>query len=648
MSPKALPALLAVLVATPGLAQVSFADKIPQNYTFNAADCGEDQLADLRYEFTVENLTMVSYALYLYENFDTCPQLQTVTPTRVIQDFGSFVSLTAANRFLPSDEAEDVIAPRKILGDEICDDGVRSNYILCLYLADVQPQVDAGIPIVQNNVFLDEATEITVDTSIPGRPTLGTPVGKDNAVTLAIENRDDITDDGESITYVIQYRSCDPDAVETAVDGGTITGPDGGVIDTSCGAVVSLTEVSQSSLTVSGLTNDVDYEFRVALVDNFDNQGPFSAFVTATPDPGFTPGSTYNGDPNPLSVKPPSGGCDPGLAAEEADACGQTESEPGFPVLRVFGAAMLAAMLIRRRRRRSSAALLGLLVFGLAGSAAAYPGQVTASFKVGPYIPSIDLEEHGGTNTTGTNGPYIYPVYRCFFQTSESFPPRGILPMPEIDVDFHLFDLFGSLELGVGVAGMQARGKAFANTPENAALVSDGRCGVPGDNDVEFSLLLIKPRLSYRFDVLHDYLGIPLVPYGRGALIGAGYAFSRDGKWDQNPLPAGASANAGGHRNPLGARLGFEGALGLQVGVNWVDLVHMWTLSTHLRSILRTGKLPKARPKSRVGNIYFFLEAVYSEIDTFRQPGIKLGPRDPFFGGTLPYTINGGFTVELN
>jgi len=309
---------------------------------------------------------------------------------------------------------------------------------------------------------------------------------------------------------------------------------------------------------------------------------------------------------------------------------------------------ILCAVAPRRARRtagRVSAAVVAVVL--LAGvPAQAYFGQMTLSMKAGPYVPAIDNEV--------VDGQKVYPVYRCFFQGANTFPPGGLLPLPEIDADWHLFDLFGSLEFGVGLAATQARGFARAQTDYNQGEIAAGRCGDAGEESVELSLLFVKPRLSYRFDVLHDYLGIPLVPYARVGLVGACYFFSRYGSWDQQPFVNDDDVNTRGNLNPLGARLGYEVGGGMMFGLDWVDLTRWWKILNRIPKNYRTEGLNLFRwdtgtetKSSVLDNAYIFVEGVYSEIDSFRQPGLILSPASYLFVGTFPVLFNVGFAVEL-
>jgi hypothetical protein len=264
-------------------------------------------------------------------------------------------------------------------------------------------------------------------------------------------------------------------------------------------------------------------------------------------------------------------------------------------------------------------ALMLSLVVLAAGPALAYPGQLTTTIKLGPYVPAIDTEVR--------NGERITPIYSCFFENG--ILPLGINPMAGVDLDLHIFDLFGSLEAGVGLSFTQARGTALS---VDAGGATGGCGGGTGTSSVELSIGMMRPALTYRLDPLLDYFGFPLVPYARVGLLGAVYAFTADGAWD--------SPSSGGAKNPLGVRFGWEGAVGLMLALDFIDMRQFWSLVAN-----RTWP---AVHKSRIlEHSYLVLEAQTQSIDSFGQPGLVLTPEDRLFGTRLPLMVNIGVAMEI-
>lgn len=250
--------------------------------------------------------------------------------------------------------------------------------------------------------------------------------------------------------------------------------------------------------------------------------------------------------------------------------------------------------------------------------AAAYPGQLTTTIKVGPYVPAIDSEVRDGEKIT--------PIYSCFFE--DGILPMGINPMLGVDLDLHVFDLFGSLEAGVGLSFTQARGTALS-----VASTTTGACGGgEGTGSVELTIGMMRPALTYRLDPLLDYFGFPLVPYARVGLLGAVYAFTADGAWD-NPT------SSNGH-NPLGLRFGWEGAVGLMLALDFIDMRQFW-------SLVANRSWPPLHKSRILEHAFLLVEAQTQSIDTFGQPGLVLTPEDRVFGTRLPLMVNIGVAMEI-
>jgi MYXO-CTERM domain-containing protein len=507
----------------------------------------------------------------------------------------------------------------QLMGEGACDaTGKRGIFLLCLYMYDITLDQVASF-----NIPMD------IDTQVPDEPTVATTAG-DGRLTVAVGGVDDTA--GDIYSYIVQYRPCafagDLDA--GVPDGGGTATVDGGIrLDepSTCDSLFLYTQTTEdnSPFEITGLVNGRTYEVRVAARDDFGNTSGFSAEVTDTPEQALSPLDLYEGTPNPFSVEGPD------FEELTQGNCSST-GKSGNMGLALLGGLVL---LLRRRSRTARRALgngraLSSLVVGLAlvgGLGAAAPasadiGQLTVGAKVGPYYPAIDREVAGGQ--------LIYPIYKCFFD-DRTFPAAAV------DIDVHVFDLVGSLELGLGMGFTQLVGTELPLEAGSAANVGTRTCVEPPRNanpdSVELTLAFLKPQVTYRLDPLLDYFGFPLVPYGRAALVGAGYAWTRKGAFDND------SANVG--QNPLGVRFGYELALGMMLNLDWIDMIGVWDFLTGDKD--RT----KAHPNDVLAKSYIFIEGVTMQVDNFGSPGFNLSAEDRLFETRLPWTFNAGIAVEL-
>jgi hypothetical protein len=135
---------------------------------------------------------------------------------------------------------------------------------------------------------------------------------------------------------------------------------------------------------------------------------------------------------------------------------------------------------------------LALALAAAPALAAAQPSPRWGSFElsIGGYRPDIDGEFTGGQRP-----------FQTAFGTSRRVAFRA-------DVAYSLLVNYGSLDLGFGAGYWAAKGNG---------LLPDGT--VSAD---ETALKIVPGRvtLTYRFDLLAERWGVPLVPYGRVALDG--------------------------------------------------------------------------------------------------------------------------------
>lgn len=595
-SPHVAPAALAVLLVGALAGEGARAQAVLRTHEidqvrFNRADCDDDAEIVLEIEAT----SLVDTAYFLSERLVEpggvqqgtiiCPDvdlepLRQVVPERTIAPVGGRIF----------EQIE--LVPSEVIGAGACDeDGERrTDVALCLYLLDS----------ARNEVFAD-GIAITYDTAVPAAPTLTDVQAGDGRVSFTVAGGD--TGAGDDLDYLVQYRPCEALDASPA-DGGA---GDAGAVD--AGSAVAAESICDSpydfeedrfedaDVELTGLENDVEYEIRARVQDDFDNTGAPSEAVLATPRPELAPLDLYDGAGSPFSCAP---------------SCGSVTGDPF-----ALGLLALGLVLVRRRRRvKNRGAASALLAVALVSSAGARaePGDFTFGLRVGPYAPALDEEQAGGQP--------IFPIYECFFDDK-------LLAEFGADGGVVLFDAFGSLELVLGASFAYARGKAQPVTALNPATVSRGECLEPASGDVELSILKVRPGITYRLDPLLDAYGFPLVPYVRAGLVATGYAFTREGLFDETTQSAAA--------DPVGLVFGYEGAFGLQLALDFFDPVDPFT--------------PYAARRAQANEIYkhafVFAEVVYQELDNFGQPGFIFSPQGRLLGTGAPVVAQFGVSVEF-
>ncbi len=437
--------------------------------------------------------------------------------------------------------------------------GARQSFNYCVMLSDPNDSI---------NALLRAGVRVDYDTALPAQPTITNVVAGDGRITLTLKQEAVV--DNETLTSVAQYRAC-PDAGAT-------------IATSACGAVSRLKSADANGLdvVVGSLKNGTTYEFQALLKDDFGNVSTPSDFKLATPSSTKGPLSLYNGGDNALSFAP---------------SCASTSATPSvlwFTVLVCFVVAV-------RRRRHGGAIALGVMLLSATASRAEL-GQMTVGMGVSPYKPDIDSEVNKGKR--------IFPLYQCFFGGDTLVEIGG-------DLDTHLWDGFGSLQVAAGFSAAQARGFAQPNTTTTT-------CQAQTKTAVELTVAKINPGLVYRFDPLLDRFGFPLVPYARAALVVAGYVFTKDGAFD-----------SGG--KSVGARVGVEGALGLMLALDFLD-----SLDPFVPDATRRG-----RANGTFDHTFIFVEGAYQDVSSFSQPGLVLTPIDAFIGTKQPILWRAGIAVEL-
>lgn len=546
---------------------------------YNRADCDDTDTVLLRLRVSVPETRY-------YARFVLAPAGVTGGPCPTDlqeQELEEVIETQALDALSGVLELDRTVVPADLMGATACGtDGTRfAGGSLCLQLTRNESDVTA---------VLAQGIAIAFDTTVPPAITIDDVALGDATATLTIGG---IPDDDEAYQVQVQYRACPTDGAD---DAGTADA------ESLCGASGSYSEaeVAESdTVTLEGLENGVTVEARVALKDDFGNQGAWSALVLVEPTPTVGTLELYNGTGGDLSCTPSCGTGDGGTSAAN---------------LGLLGAFVLA--LSRRGRRctaralRRSGALLSTLILGTAAlaasSASADLGQQTLSLAVSPYKPAIDTEHIDDSQL-------IFPVYSCLFQGATLVEVGG-------DADTHLFDGFGSVQLSVGLNLAQARGKA-----QPTDVLTSGQCETATDTDVELTLLKLRPGITYRADQLLDMFKVPLVPYGRVGLVTTAFAFTKEGAFEQGSV------------EPVGLRFGWEAGIGLMLALDFLDAIDPFVPDTTRR----------ARANGTFDHTFLFAEGAWQQIDSFGRPGLVLSPDDELLGTRLPVMWKLGIAVEL-
>ncbi len=350
------------------------------------------------------------------------------------------------------------------------------------------------------------------------------------------------------------------------------------------------------------------------LEDDFGNRGPATELQIASTIPSVTALDLYDGGGSAISCSP---SCD--------DTASSTSTASGLAAVLFFlsrrGRRLLrrAGRLARRRitgetgRGPRSAgppgALVLLLVAGALGAAAparADLGQLTVGMGISPYKPAIDSETVGGKA--------IFPIYQCIYDDKTLTEIGG-------EVDEHLLDQFGSLQVSIGLSATQAQGHA-----QSTAILTTHKCGAQTKTDVQLTMAKLRPGITYRLDPLLDLYGVPLVPYARLGLVVEGYAFTSGGAFE-----------TGKSVDPVGVRFGWEAAGGLMLALDFLDSINPFLPDTTRRG----------RANGTFNHTFLFAEAAWQPVDSFGTKGFVFSNDDTFIGTGQPILWTLGIAVEL-
>jgi hypothetical protein len=232
-------------------------------------------------------------------NTSDCPTFGVQAPLHVVEPF-------ATELFYPNNGT--LFVERNLTGSDmlgaLCTTGVRREALLCLYGSSFTNE-----PANVNDIDLRmPPVVITFDTDVPDAPSIEGIVAGDRRVIVTFDDVDETA--GDTYTYVVQYRACPSDEEDAGtLDAGSLD--DAGVLveeaESLCDSKEPYRRTSGSSspVTVSGLTNDREYELRVVVEDDFGNASEPSVSLLATPLGERTPLSIYDGTENPFSIEGP-------------------------------------------------------------------------------------------------------------------------------------------------------------------------------------------------------------------------------------------------------------------------------------------------------------------------------------------------------
>ena len=181
--------------------------------------------------------------------------------------------------------------------------------------------------------------------------------------------------------------------------------------------------------------------------------------------------------------------------------------------------------------------------------------EARSTFTLGGGASTPHLEEFG-----------IDSVDRCALDGRPSARVGG-------DVDAHLLDDLGSLQLTLGLDASRA-------LPRGANTATPGGCVRSTSKDVDLVVGVGRVGLTYRFDPLLDRFGIPVVPYARVGGIVAGYS-----------LTGASAAAADDDAHAYGVRPGVEAAAGVSVALDFLDRVDPFKKEGQRRARATSGLL---------------------------------------------------------
>lgn len=348
------------------------------------------------------------------------------------------------------------------------------------------------------------------------------------------------------------------------------------------------------NILLTGLKNKKEYQIKVKLVDPGDSSQTWFKPFKLTPEPIALALPNYNGHGGDLMY-----------------SC-QTSSPSSSVVLFLAFIVLMALSRIRKKALKSSLLVLPFLCMLPAKNTRADFGQISFGILGSPYRPDLDSEKT-------SSGENIYPFYKNFFRKDTNQEQGRLNPLMGLEVNMHLWDGFGSLQAGLGMA--------YTYVPGMGLAVDDNDKPLPDKPQENYKLGLhiyrLSPQITYIFNPYVRYF--PIAPYVRGALIVNGYSFQDRGHSAKTVTTPG-DINVKAH----GIRFGYEGAFGLMLNLNFLE----------------PSSVRSARASGFFDSVYLKAELSYTKINSFGKPGFNFSPKD-IMGTSLPLMWTFGLVFDL-
>jgi hypothetical protein len=172
------------------------------------------------------------------------------------------------------------------------------------------------------------------------------------------------------------------------------------------------------------------------------------------------------------------------------------------------------------------------------------PRHWAFELRFGPFRPNVD-SEFSGTSQAPAATPY-----KTTFGGSRHL-------MSQFEIDWQVFQSFGSLSVGTVVGYYNQSAKAF-----EADSTTGASTGVRSKGDsTSLRLIPMAALLVYRMDLGAEHWKIPLVPYGK---VGLNYTF-----WNIKDGNGRVPSYLGGHGS--GGTAGWQAAAGLSLQLDFLD-----------------------------------------------------------------------------
>lgn len=425
--------------------------------------------------------------------------------------------------------------------------GVEQNRVLCIYSGGDE---DGEGELVAHALY-------SISTKVPKIDSIKDLVAINSYIKFSV----DYSNVKKTPKVEVCYRSTD----------GLIEGIEG----EDCPTGFKSTTEKSLPITINGLKNHSRYIFKLRLLDG-NNKSEWSEPEYATPVPAAFPLEVYDGE-----------------GGELAWSCSNSNGTSLLAAL----ALMMVWFFYRRKLNNKATYLLLLISVSLLN-----PDQLNAedgSLNIGIvgsiYQPDLDSER-------GSSNKLISPFYKNFFNSPT-------LPLLGLELDWHLYDGFGSLQLGFGLSYTMAKGRALALDSDDEVDSSN-----PIKNAIaSLHMYQLRPQLTYIFNPYKEHF--PLFPYVRTALVAHGYSFTGN---DKPKI------------KPNGFRFGYQVSLGLMLMLDFLE----------------PSAITEASGQGLFNHVYLKSEISYTQIDSFGQKGLQFSAKD-IMGSDLPLMWSFGLIFEL-